>query len=98
MAGPYNPNDHYHSLPTTPYGGWDARNITHAELVEAVEHARMGLDGSDYFTNGGRYGGPVRPRSPFLQLPRMDQMGMSQQEHEFHVLETVRRYDHCGFS
>lgn len=54
--------DRYGSLPGTPVYGMDSRPH---EVALAMEHARMSLEAPDYFSGAPRYGGSLRPRSPF---------------------------------
>ena len=58
----------YRSMPGTPLGMDHHRTDPRArDLTLAMDAARLGLDGLDYFSGGAqRYGSGHRPRSPFL--------------------------------
>lgn len=63
---PFPPENRPYSVPTTPFG-MDHRGFSSQEMDQAMEQARYGLQGPDYFSDGPRYGVPMpmRPRSPF---------------------------------
>ena len=54
----------YTSLPGTPVG-LDPRSMAQSDLSLAMNHARLSLETPDYFTGAPRYGGGLRPRSPY---------------------------------
>lgn len=55
-------------MPGTPMG-MDPRGVNSMELATAMEHARSGLEGGDYFLGAPRYPpGTLRPRSPMVPV------------------------------
>ncbi|KAL8742015.1 MAG: hypothetical protein Q9184_008315 [Pyrenodesmia sp. 2 TL-2023] len=58
----------YRSMPGTPMG-MDPRGLNSMELATAMDHARSGLEGGDYFLGAARYPpGTMRPRSPMVPV------------------------------
>ncbi|KAL8639751.1 MAG: hypothetical protein Q9228_003247 [Teloschistes exilis] len=56
--------DAYRSMPGTPLG-MEPRGANAVDLAAAMNHARMGLDGQDYFLGAQRFPpGAMGPRSP----------------------------------
>ena len=68
-------HDAYRSMPGTPLG-MDPRGHQSMDMAAAMNHARMGLEGGDYFfpgvngPNGSKFPpGAMRPGSPFGPFP-----------------------------
>ncbi|KAI9704423.1 MAG: hypothetical protein M1836_007286 [Candelina mexicana] len=84
--------DHYRSTPTTPYGV-DPRGMTSLNVEEAMQHARMGIEG-DYFTGAvSRFPPSIRSRSPYGGSFDQDPYGggNANAHPELGINDTVRR-------
>lgn len=56
--------DFCQSLPGTPMG-MEHRNLGSIDVAAAMSHARMGLGTPDYFSGAPRFGGLMKPSSPY---------------------------------
>ncbi|KAL8950723.1 MAG: hypothetical protein Q9222_003259 [Ikaeria aurantiellina] len=64
--------DAYRSMPGTPLG-MDPRAVHSVDLAAAMNNARMGLEGGDYFLGAPKFpNGSMRPRSPMPPLAGQD--------------------------
>jgi len=85
-------DDRYGSLPSTPMYGIDPRPH---DMALAMDHARMAVEAPDYFSGSPRYGGSLRPRSPFPSS--YDHENYGGYGHELGLHELNRRYE-CNVS
>ncbi|KAI9798172.1 MAG: hypothetical protein M1833_004921 [Piccolia ochrophora] len=82
--------DGYRSMPSSPYPLDTSRALTPRDVEDAMQHARMGIEG-DYFSGGPRYsagGSSSRPRSPY---PRYETESYGSNMHDLSVQELVRK-------
>lgn len=72
-------HDFCQSLPGTPMG-MENRNLGSIDVAAAMNHARMGLGTPDYFSGAPRYGGLMKPSSPYpnnYEIENIYQNGVS---------------------